>query len=318
MVNFFHEIDRNELALADEYLRNGRYYLITGSGVSLDAIGPDGDMLSANSLRQKLVSHNNIPETSSLQQAYNLLEPHEVDTFLTNHYTCRDPGPTNTRISLHPWRRIYTLNIDNCYETAFKKFIKEREFEEYNFEIKNYVDDFSDISADVISSIIHLHGAIERSSDGYVFSHTEYARMLARTSSWMSTLSQLIRTEPFVIMGTSLDEIDVTFYLEQRTKRNLRTDSPPSFLVEPYPNKLTEKLCEQHGFYLYKGTAIDFLNDLKDRSDGNGDFWSNIIAQGIESVGIKGPLAAKFGATFDLVPSAPPSRAQSFAVSPRS
>jgi len=87
---------------------------------------------------------------------------------------------------------------------------------------------------------------------------------MARTNWWMSTLTSLIRSSPFIIAGTTLDEIDVTYYLEHRSSSDEGFSAEaPSILIEPFPDKLTERLCDQHGFVLFEGDTLAFFQALE-------------------------------------------------------
>ena len=189
-------------------------------------------------------------------------------------------------MAFHPWKRVYTLNVDNNFEIAFDEVKKRKSFADDVLEVKNFDDNFSDTSPEYLGSIVHLHGSVMLLTRGYVFSHTEYAKMMARPNSWMLTLSQLVRTEPFIIAGTTLDEIDVTYYLEQRALFDARADVPASILIEPAPTKLTLRLCEQHGFCLYEGTALQFFMEVERRNPNLRDCWKPPADDGLDSLNL--------------------------------
>lgn len=165
-----------------------------------------------------------------------------------------------------------------------------------------YSDSYEELTNDIKCSIIHLHGCVDRSGDGYIFSRNEYAKSLSRPNSWMLTLSQLIRTEFFVIAGTSLDEIDVEYYLELRGQKTVRADIPRSVLVEPYPSKLTEKLCRDHDFTLYRGTVESFLEELKEIDPKLLSPWTVQVDDGLSGIGLRESDRLRFSATFATIP----------------
>jgi len=218
----FEDLNEAQIEFIKSSLWSRQYYLFTGSGVSLDSKGPQGDMKSASALRAALCKHLAIPETRSLQQAYSLLNPDEIESFLTDPYKCLIPGPTISKLASYPWKRVFTLNVDDCLEQAIGKLVADPASIEKQVEIKNFLDDFSDFSPLRFQSIVHLHGFVQQAANGYVFSQAEYAKNIARPNSWMLTLVQLVRGEPFIVAGTSLDEIDVTYYLEQRNPSSVR------------------------------------------------------------------------------------------------
>lgn len=253
-----------------EALNDRRYYLLLGAGVSLDSEGSGQKLLGAGVLRDNLCDIVGIPKGKTLQQAYSLLDKDQIDLEITQKYKVDIPGRTISDISVIPWRRIYTLNVDNAVEVFSSNQIKDRGGDVDRFYCHNFVDSYHDPVPDAVNSIVHLHGTVDRPASGYVFSHQEYAKQMVRVNPWMATLSQLIKSEPFIVAGTTLDEIDVTYYLEQRNYDDIPDKHAyPSVLVEPYPDKLTEKLCSDHNLYLFRGTAIAFFEQLRDEF---GDF----------------------------------------------
>lgn len=248
-----------------DLLNSRQYYLMVGSGVSLDSTGLTGAMRSASQLNTDLCKLTDLPPHKTLQQAYSLLEPDQKRAEITEHYQTKVPGSTIGALSQVPWRRIYTLNVDNAFEVQTRLTLRDRLLDISRLQVVNYVDDYQDTQPDTIHSVVHLHGSVERPDDGYVFSYTEYSQNISRPNSWMSTLTQLLRSEPFIVAGTTLDEVDVTYYLEQRPPSNhVFNPEAPSILIEPYPDRLTRRLCESHDFVLFEGTTLEFIESLSE------------------------------------------------------
>ncbi len=305
MTNCFEDLSENDKRRLCDSLINKRVSLFLGSGASLDSEGATGRMKSAEQLRKDLVALNHLPESASLQQAYSVMTPDQIHAEITVHYTCSLTGQTVNRLAKQPWRRVYTLNVDNCFEFAFRELIERLEFESESLEVFNFRDSYSELLSDKRCSIIHLHGAVENPDNGYVFSRDEYAQSIQRPNSWMLTLSQLIRTDTFIIAGTSLDEIDVSYYLQQRNQKTKRGDVPPSILIEPYPNRLTEKLCEEHEFVLFEGTPSQFFDELEKIDDRITRPWIDNERDGLAGLGLRQAERLRFSATFEVVPDEP-------------
>ncbi|AWZ21069.1 Hypothetical protein RAK1035_2361 [Roseovarius sp. AK1035] len=305
MICRFEEIDENEKRRLCDFMLAQRVSLFLGSGVSLDSIGPDGEMFSAGRLREELVALNKLPSNATLQKAYSALSDEQVEKHITQHYTCTEPGPTIVRLAKQPWRRIYSLNVDNCFESAFASVVEAHEFSSSSTETINFDDGFTELLSDKRASIIHLHGCVDRAETGYVFSQNEYAKSITRPNSWMLTLSQLIRTETFIVAGTSFDEIDVEYYLEQRSQKTIRGDIPPSVLIEPYPTKLTEMLCENHQFCLFEGTVLDFFSRIESIDDRLRMPWLDNESDGLSGLDLSESERLRFSANFHRPPDDP-------------
>lgn len=259
----FGDLSTNVLQDISRALHDRNYYLLIGSGVSTDSKGINGNLESTSQLTHRLNKEIDENFSFNLPQIYSLLKKDQIEKLLTNPFKCVDPGVTIKRLVQYNWRRVYTFNIDNCFEVAARKWLRERGYNSELVECIHFKDVYSENAAVKVQSIVHLHGSVDRPDDGYVFSHREYARIMTEVNRWMGTLTDLINSSPFIVSGTSLNEIDVEFYLQSRSLNSGQMSSLPSILIEPFPNLLTEKLCADHGFVLFRGDTIDFLNQIE-------------------------------------------------------
>lgn len=262
-MRLYEDLELIEQKLVKETLINGRYFLLLGSGISLDSKSKYGGMEGVGDLIKRLVDFSELPTNSSLQQAYGFLSDKDVENQITDYFKCTEVGDTAQKLALQSWRRIFTLNIDDCLESSLNDYFTENSLGVQYLESVTHSDDFTENSPEKLASIVHLHGSVIEPEKGYVFSYREYAKNMVRNNSWMTILTQFIKSEPFIIAGTSISEIDVQYYLEQRTAGTVRTDRAASILIEPYPNKLTYRLCEEHDFVLFRGTVQKFYTALE-------------------------------------------------------
>ena len=82
-------------------------------------------------------------------------------------------------------------------------------------------------------------------------------------NQWMNSLSQFIKSDPFIIAGTSLDEIDLRYYLSFRDENVAAGVRAPSVLIKPHPDAMAEHKCRQYGLILFEGTLIDFFTRFR-------------------------------------------------------
>ncbi len=156
-----------------------------------------------------------------------------------------------------------------------------------------------------------MHGFTREPEKGYVFTASEYARVTKGLNPWMHVLSELLATEPFVISGTSLNEPDLEYYLSARSDSSLRTNRGPSILVEPYPDAITESLCQRHGLILVKSTLAEFLRWTTETL-GHSPQVSQLTVPSMEGLLDRsyGPDAQiEFFSSFELVKQSPPNPA---------
>jgi SIR2-like domain len=260
----FSDLDTEKRFEIWKSLCSRRYYLLTGAGTSVDSTSATGALPTARQLKDRLCEVAEIDTGKTLQQAFSLLTPEQVNSEITERFTVNQIGATSKNIARIPWKRIYTFNVDDTVENYAAERCATRDAAKTRFHKFNFPDSFKDIQPDQSNSIVHLHGSVRQSQRGYIFSRDQYASNMAKPNCWMMTLAQLMRSEPFIVAGTTLDEIDVSYYLQMRSEISEYDPSlPPAILIEPYADKLTRKLCDDHGFFLFEGMTTDFFEKLE-------------------------------------------------------
>ncbi|NWG52885.1 MAG: SIR2 family protein [Hydrogenophilaceae bacterium] len=285
-------------------IRGGQYNLLLGSGISLDSHvlrnGKAVPIPSAKQLRDELCQEKKVHAGSSLQRVYQLLSSDEVRSLITPRFRNSVPGPTASLIASFNWRRIFTLNVDDALEAALRKDKRKPKFRVFN-----YCDLYSEPQVGEGVPIAHLHGYAPREEDGYIFSQQEYANQIRSINAWAHNLTHFLLSEPFIVMGTTLEEIDIEYFLSFRDAVGSRTDKPPSFLVEPFPDAATVELSRRRNLTLYEGDALTFLNELG-KAIPNAKSPLPVVPADIRQIispDTKAPIAAAFAADFEFVPS---------------
>lgn len=251
-----------QLAAVKSSLFAGHYNLLLGSGASRDSLGLGGkELLSATALAEKLCSLKGAKPGTALSRVMGLLTAREVEEHLTVPYRNCMPGPTVLQLPKFLWKHIFTFNIDDCVEEAYRKTADKKQSP---FSI-NYDRQYETISDRLQIPVVHLHGFVQEPDKSYVFSRNEYARVTREGNPWMHVLSDMLTTEPFIVAGASLDESDLEYYLAKRSSTSGRKNRGPSILVEPFPDAVTEKDCERLNLLLVKAGLREFLEWLLER-----------------------------------------------------
>lgn len=252
------QLSNTQLAALATSLREGQYNLFLGAGVSLDSVNGRGQRLpSSMQFRDELCDLTGARKTSSLQRAFAGLEQHQIQSNVTERFINCQPGPSLIKVPSFIWRRIFTLNIDDAIEAAYRLPGNKQTSISFHFK-----DPYTEVRGLEQVPIVHLHGWVRRSSSGYVFSTAEYAKNMVESNAWMTVLADIMPIEPFIIAGTSLDEVDIEYYLARRSATSAREDRGPSFFVEPSPDVQSKKDCERYGLALFWGTFEEFLYEL--------------------------------------------------------
>jgi hypothetical protein len=245
--------DKDTIASIASSIRAGQYNLLLGAGTSLDSTNAKGHLPSAEQFRLELCQLKNARKTSTLQRVFSTLTPSEIATEVVPRFQNCTPGPSVKKIPKFIWRRIFTFNIDDALEAAYKTDQSHQISQIFHFE-----DNYTEVSESSEVPIVHLHGWVGTPTRNYVFALSEYVRQIRAINPWMVVLTQFMRVEPFIIAGTSLDEVDLEYYLAHRTPATSRSDRGPSILVEPSPDSVTQRDCEKYGLLLFKGTVEEF------------------------------------------------------------
>jgi hypothetical protein len=249
--------DKNTLESIAASLKAGHYNLLLGSGVSLDSKNSRGSLPSGDTFRKDLCRLKDARDNSQLQRVYATLTPKEVQDQVVERFRNCQPGPSVTKVTQFIWRKIFTFNIDDALENAYKApdLVQKPAIFHFN-------DDYYEGRNLSEVPIIHLHGWVGRPDQDFVFSRDEYVRQIKTINPWMVLLTQFLPIEPFMIIGTSLDEVDLDYYLAHRTEVTAREDRGPSILIEPNPDAVTENDCKRYNLLLFRGTAKEFLDYL--------------------------------------------------------
>ncbi|WP_083808489.1 P-loop NTPase [Granulicella tundricola] len=250
-------IPEDSLAAFKQSLLSGSYNLLTGSGISRDSTNQKKQkLLGAEDLRIHLCDLTGAKSGTSLSRVYPLLKKEQIAKELVEAYSGCHPGQSLKYLDKFLWRRFFTFNIDDVVEHKYSSSSMQ------NLVTLNYDSPFEPTPSRDQLQIVHLHGWVKRPESGFVFSNNEYARNMGALNPWMHTLAEILATESFIIAGTSLNEIDLEYYLSHRTSSTPRRGSGPSLLIEPDPDPVTESDCARYGLILVKATFEEFLNWL--------------------------------------------------------
>jgi len=186
--------------------QSGRLMLLLGAGASDRSRDSDnnelpmGDDLARELAALKCWPYNG-EALSTVYSAINAIDSARLHGFLRKRLTNTRPSPELQVIASFPWSRIFTLNIDDCAETALRNaktqnvrvFGRNSPLEEVD-PIFEYVQ------------LIKLNGSADRPEDGFIFSPQEYGEGSSRLPVWYRELGQNHSDYTFVFIGSKLNE----------------------------------------------------------------------------------------------------------------
>lgn len=248
-------------------IERGDATLFTGAGFSADARDLDGDGLpdSARMIRElwDLVFQGDAPDESSLPDLYDvalLRAPARLHAYVARRLRVGDhrlPAHYGAWFSA-PWRRIYTLNVDDLEVAVARQVVLPRPLRS----VSAIAPDRAPPLAGSID-VVHLNGIASTDASELTFSTMQYAaRLCSRDREYERLVTDLERS-PFVFAGTTLDEAILWQHLELRRRANGGArPRPPSFLISPSLSRARQFLLESHGIRWICSTVEDIARDV--------------------------------------------------------
>jgi hypothetical protein len=218
-------------------MRRGGLVLFTGAGFSRGALAQDGKPVVSSGELKSLLWPYAFPG-----------EPEDGDSKLADVFDCamsqtgsrlRDLLDHALRIQdsslpdyyrvwfSMPWRRVYTLNLDDLDEAVARRFELPRPFLPLSYK------DAVPVNQDKVWSV-HLNGRLHDVPD-VTFSPMQYGARLPGRDPWYATLTADLMENSFIFVGTNLDEPPLWEHLELRGQRPSGHElRPRSFLITPH------------------------------------------------------------------------------------
>lgn len=241
--------------------------LFTGAGFSFGAKNAHGVKLPLSSgLKDMLIDEFMILDSEaskelkeeSLSTVYSVacdkMGAEQAASYLTNIFRDCIPLDHHRVVASYPWRRIYTLNIDDLLENAVETG--------YLFPIDSAR--MSQKPSDKAIDYIKLHGSVRNREAGYIFSNEEYTRATTgHLDVRYARLMEDLQTEDFVFIGaTTTEEADIDYYLHMYNEGG---DSRHGgfFYVDPKPRYAVRSKIEKAGAHLLEMTCEEFAEWLR-------------------------------------------------------
>ncbi|MCU1279614.1 MAG: hypothetical protein JWM53_3160 [bacterium] len=232
-------------------LAAGRMILFTGAGFSSmarDAAGR-GRVPTGEQLRRELWDlcfSGEQRDASTLQDLYahaQVTRPRQLRELLDQRLRV-DPRALpqfyEPWLAL-PWRRVYTLNVDNLATAAMTRFALPRRIRALSALRDGVEDTMLRIDGHQLD-VIHLNGIVDDGPERVTFSTVQYAGRLARRCAFYSQLVRDFAEYPVLFVGTKLDEMPLWQHLEVAGLREQISQTPPGLLVTQHVTRARANL----------------------------------------------------------------------------
>jgi hypothetical protein len=246
-------LSENNRAFFERQLRLGNLVLFTGAGFSLAARDHQGRPIPLGGTVTKELWAEAFPgeayDNSSLQDVFEALQrsnPKKLASYLGERFSVDSgtlPAWYQTWFAM-PWRKIYTLNVDDLEIAAAHRFDLPRQMSAINAIEGRPPAEPGHLMQQL--ETIHLNGIASDGSQGVTFSGEQFATRLGRQEPYYAFLAAEMLTHPFVFVGSPLEEPIFWQHLAMRSSRTPQSANelrPKCYLLSPTLGRArTEKL----------------------------------------------------------------------------
>jgi hypothetical protein len=246
---------------------SGDAVLFTGAGFSAEAVDQSGRPLpdSAEMVRDvwSMLFGEEPPDDSTLADLYDvalLRAPDRLREYLRSRLQVGDaplPRTFGTWFGA-PWRRVYTLNVDDLEVAVARQFDLPRRLVPVSA-----LAEPQDRAGNHVLEVVHLNGIATDDPRQVTFSTLQYASRLCEPDREYERLVEDLASSPFVFVGTTLDEVVLWKHVQlQRANGDQRLPGRHSFLISPSLTRARQCLLEDHRIHWVRGTACEIAQQV--------------------------------------------------------
>ncbi len=263
-------MDSREVEKVRRILETNPPILFLGAGFSLGSSNEYGEVPLGEGLKNKIVEkfiQGNVSEEDKKEvEKYelpdvcqyvddSLKQYTELRNFLVERLKNVKPAGFHYMLSQYPWKKIYTVNIDDLVEHVYW-------MNEKSILIQNQPRQ-KEIKKNHELEYIKLHGCVAGPIKELVFSKKEYSDLISeRINFKLNDLGYDIQRENFLFIGASMDEPDIDFYVNKYEKAGYFRRGKMIF-VDPNPTIKFRNRVKSFSGILLEWTTEQFMEFLK-------------------------------------------------------
>jgi hypothetical protein len=243
-----------ELAQLAQIARSGDAVLFTGAGFSAGALDVAGVPLpGSEQMRRELwqiVFGGDDPDDSTLADLYDVAlssAPDALAAYLARRLRVGRLPATGHHATWFamPWRRIYTLNVDDLEVAVQREVALPRPLRTVSALARP--PGRPGAPGDALD-VVHLNGIAGDGADALTFSTLQYAARLCGRDREYAALAEDLARWPFVFAGTTLDEVVLWQHVElHRRGSGWPVPARPSYLIARTLSRARQHLLEHVG-----------------------------------------------------------------------
>lgn len=243
---------------------NGRLIILLGAGASFSSKTREYKNIPlAFELSTLLSEEVGLPyDGESLSEVYQaavtIIGLPRVVEILSKYFKNTIPSEEYKSLIKLPLTRVYTLNIDDCFERAFNSvhsLSSSRSLDIFrNNDPLKEVDQFFHRT-----DLIKLNGDILNPKDGFIFSEQEYAQGSSKEPLWYSELARDFSRNVFLFIGSKLKE-PLMWHQIEKYKARTGLDTGFSYVLTPDTlSTIQELTLNNYKVKHIQGTMSDFI-----------------------------------------------------------
>ena len=243
---------------------NGRLIILLGAGASFSSKTREYKNIPlAFELSTLLSEEVGLPyDGESLSEVYQaavtIIGLPRVVEILSKYFKNTIPSEEYKSLIKLPLTRVYTLNIDDCFERAFNSvhsLSSSRSLDIFrNNDPLKEVDQFFHRT-----DLIKLNGDILNPKDGFIFSEQEYAQGSSKEPLWYSELARDFSRNVFLFIGSKLQE-PLMWHQIEKYKARTGLDTGFSYVLTPDTLSTIQELSlNNYKVKHIQGTMSDFI-----------------------------------------------------------
>lgn len=241
---------------------DGRLMLLLGAGASAKSTDKTGVSLPiGNGLAREIADSVGLEYgEETLSQVYSAVSHSDgarLQQLFRGRLVHTMPGSDIVGLASFRWQRIYTLNVDDVLETAYRKGSQQRV---RVFGRNDPLEDADPIFEEV--QIIKLNGSADRPQDGFIFSPQEYASGSLRFPPWYKEIGQDYSQYVFVFIGSKLNEPLFQHVMADARIGNNRQPQR-GYVITPNASAIERKHLEALNITHIGGSLEDFVKWLR-------------------------------------------------------
>lgn len=248
-----------EIKLAIE---KGELIILFGAGASCSSFDGNGRPILLGSELAKLLAQEASMEYQgeALPIVYSSAKKKLGDRIykiLEDRYRHCRPSNAYQTISKYPWPRIYTLNIDDAFESALRNNSKQKPNIRYRYDRVADRDQLYDKL-----DFVKLNGSADKLDEGLIFSPQEYGAASAKPPLWYRELAQDFFRFTFLFIGTRLSE-PLFFHQIERYRQASQAKEGRSYVLTQEATEIERGSLEDLNLQHISGTLEQFATWLE-------------------------------------------------------